>query len=525
MPNPGLTVDSQRYARVAGLVGGILLFTAMLLAPRPVDLPVPAQRMAAVALLMAAFWIGETLPLGVTALIPLVAFPLLGIMSTRAVAPRYANEWIFLMLGGFFIALAMQKWNLHKRIALHIIRLVGVSARRLVLGFMVATAFISMWVSNTATTLMMIPIALAIILEIEEVAARERPGAPSKTLRNFGVALSLGVAYSANIGGVGTLVGTFPNVVFGGMVESLFEGAPEITFAAWFLFAMPFVICFIPIMWAVLVFWLYPVRGTLIESAGDLIDRELAALGPLRRGELDTLVVACATGLLWILRRDLNLGIVTIPGWSEWLGLGGLVNDATVAIFSGCLLFLIPVNFRKGEYVMDWEWGLRVPWGLLLLFASGFAIAAGFQESGLALWIGNRLRVLGALPVPLMILLVALMITFLTEMTSNTATTTMMMPILAATAVAIGTHPFVLMLPAVVSASCAFMLPIATPPNAIAFSTERITMRQMMRAGFVLNLIGTVLVTVLVMTMGERILGAAPDSTPAWAVLREAGTP
>ncbi len=525
MPGSPSPLDSQRHARLAGLVVGVGLFAGMLLAPAPAEMPLAAQRMAAVALLMAALWVGETLPLGVTALIPLVAYPLLGIMSTREVAPRYANEWIFLMLGGFFIALAMQKWNLHKRIALHIIRRVGVSARRLVLGFMVATAFISMWVSNTATTLMMIPIALAIILEIEEVAKREQAGDLSRTVRNFGVALSLGVAYAANIGGVGTLVGTFPNVVFGGMVETLFPGAPEITFSQWFVFAFPFVIVFVPIMWAVLVFWLYPLRGTLVTSVGDLIDRQLAALGPLRRGELDTLVVAGLTALLWIFRRDLDLGIVTVPGWSGMLGLDRLVNDATVAIFSGCLLFLIPVDFRRGVYVMDWEWGARVPWGLLLLFAGGFAVAAGFQESGLALWIGHRLQVLQQFPIVVVVLVIALMITFLTEMTSNTATTTMMMPILAATAVAVGVHPYLLMLPAVVSASCAFMLPIATPPNAIAFTTERITIRQMVRAGFVLNLIGALLVTALVMTRGRTVFGADQATSPAWAVVSETDAP
>lgn len=516
---PEPAVDSQRFARLAGLVLGLLLFAGLLLMPAPRGMGPPAQRMAAVAALMAALWIAETVPLAVTALLPLALFPLLGIMSTAAVAPNYANHWVFLLLGGFFIALAMQKWNLHKRLALGIISRVGVSARRLVLGFMVATAFLSMWISNSATTMMMVPIAMAIILEIEDVARGENAGALPRNVRNFATVLPLSVAYAANIGGVGTLVGTLPNAVFAGMVTKLFPGAPEITFTEWMLFGVPFVCAFLPVMWAMLVYVLHPVRGALVEGAAAIIDRERTALGPMRRGEIYTVVVCVVTALLWVTRRRIDMGAFAIPGWSDALGLGGLVNDATIAIGMGALLFCIPVDWRRGEYVMDWAFAARLPWGLLVLFGGGFALAAGFQESGLAEWVGYRLQVLQGLPTVVMVAVVALTITFLTEMTSNTATTTMVLPIMAVTAVAMGAHPFIMMLPAVVSASCAFMLPIATPPNAIAFATERITMRQMAGAGLVMNVIGAVFVTALVVAGGFHVFGATSTALPDWAVI------
>jgi len=353
------------------------------------------------------------------------------------------------------------------------------------------------------------------------VSREEGDGTLPRNVVNFGAALALGIAYAANIGGVATLVGTFPNVVFQGQVETLMPSASPPGFTRWLMFALPFTVIFIPIIWLLMVFVLLPVRGELIGSAEDIIERELAKLGKLKRGELATLIVFVMTAVLWITRGELALGAFTIPGWSNLLGLQDVVDDATVAICMGAILFVIPLDFEKGEYVLDWPAAAKLPWGLLLLFSSGFAIAGGFTESGLSLWIGSRLEVLQQVPPVVMVFVIALVITFLTEMTSNTSTTTMMMPILYAAAIGMKTHPYVLMLPAVISASCAFMLPIATPPNAIVFTTGRVTMRQMFRTGLVLNLIGAVLVTVLIMTTGRTVMGADPSVLPDWALPHE----
>jgi sodium-dependent dicarboxylate transporter 2/3/5 len=466
---------------------------------------------------MGGWWIGESVPLGVTALVPLVAFPLLGIMPSKQVAPHYANHFVFLLLGGFFIALAMQRWNLHTRIALGIIRFVGSSARRLVLGFMLASGFLSMWISNSATAMMMMPIGLGLILKIEQMQA----GEPDPAVRNFGVCLMLGIAYAANVGGVGTLVGTFPNVVFAGMFKEFFPGGPEIGFVEWLKVGLPFVVVFIPLMWALMVLVILPIKGQIVDNADALIRDETRKLGRMSRGEAMVLAVFVTTALLWITRGDVQIGDVTIRGWaSRWTGLLGLdmpfVHDATVAMAMGILCFVLPVDRRKGVTLLDWEQAKQAPWGILLLFGGGFAIAAGFAESGLTQWVGERLNVLRDVPLPVMVAVIALVMTFLTEVTSNTATTTMMLPILAATAGVLGVNPLLLMLPATIAASCAFMLPIGTPPNAIVFASDRVSLIQMGKTGFWINLIAVAVITALVYFWVVPILGISASEAPAW---------
>jgi sodium-dependent dicarboxylate transporter 2/3/5 len=482
-----------------GLFLGLLLFVLIIAAPAWDGINVHAKNMAAVTALMATWWITEAIPIPATALLPLILFPLLGIMGAKDVSMRYADQNIFLFMGGFFIAMAMQRWNLHKRIALYIVKVLGTSPRRIVFGFMVATAFLSMWISNTATTMMMFPIGLAVIFHAASMLDKEKSGintAPGSF--NFGLALMLGIAYSASIGGIATLVGTPPNIVFAGIVKSMFPKAPEIGFLDWLKIGLPLVVIFLPVTWFYLTHIAVPPRIKRIPGGREVIQRDLRELGKMRTGEKLTLVVFVFVALSWVFRRDINLGFWVIPGWSGLLGISEYVHDSTVAIFGAILLFLLPVDFKKRVFVLNWEWALRIPWGIILLFGGGFALAAGFQTSGLAQWIGEGLSFLCGVPTIIMILCICLLLTFLTEVTSNTATTTMMMPVLGALAAATCIHPFLLMIPAAMSASCAFMLPVATPPNAIIFGSGYLRIPDMARVGFFLNLIGAIIITLIV---------------------------
>lgn len=505
---------------VIGLYLGPLLFITFLVLPVPGDLGPQAMRMAAVAALMAVWWITEAIPIPATALLPLPLFPLLGILSARETPLSYADRMIYLFFGGFLIAIAMQKVGLHRRIALYIIRAIGGSPSRLVLGFMVASAFLSLWISNTATTMMMLPIGMAVVIQMAETEGADT-GRAKVFRENFGLTLMLAIAYSASIGGVGTLVGTPPNIVMAGNVKKLFPEAPELNFLQWMLLGLPFVIIFIPIVWQILIR-----RGSQIpvrrlsalnpKSGKEYIEAQLRGLGPVRRGEKIVLTVFCLTALGWIFRRPINLGFYTTWGLTDWFE---LIDDSTVAMIMGCLLFLLPGE--KGEdkrFLMDWKTARDgMPWGILILFGGGFALASGMEATGLALWLGQRLEWLQNMPVWVMIFCTCMMLTFLTEITSNTATTTMLIPVLAAAAVAMGTHPYLLMIPATISASCAFMLPVATPPNAIVFGSGWVRIPQMARIGLWLNLIGAVLITVLVYTIGLLVFNIDPAIIPDWA--------
>jgi len=513
MSEPGIRqTTASQLRRSVGFWLGVALFGLILIWPTPDDMRPEAKYAAATVVMMGCWWVGESLPLGVTALVPLIAFPLLKIMPSHQVAPNYANQFVFLLLGGFFIALAMQRWNLHTRMALWIIRLVGTSARRLVLGFMLAAGFLSMWISNSATTMMMMPIGLGLLIKIEEMQGNR----PDRSVANFGTCLMLGIAYAANIGGVGTLVGTFPNLVFAGMFKKHFPGGPEITFVEWMKIGLPFAVVFIPVMWAYMVMAVLPIKGKVVENADELIKQEIARLGKMQRGEAMVLAVFVTTALLWIFRGDIRLGAVTLPGWAGLLGLDQYVHDATIAMVMGILCFILPADRKKGVSLLDWEHGKRAPWGILLLFGGGFAIAAGFEESGLTQWVGTQLSVLKGVPIPLIVLAIALMMTFLTEVTSNTATTTMMLPILAATAGILDVNPLLLMLPATICASCAFMLPIGTPPNAIVFASGRISIMKMAKVGFLLNLITAVFVTAFIYFWVVPVFGISLSEAPAW---------
>ena len=514
-----MPVSQRPAAPKAGRVGlrlGVAAFALLMLFPLAPD-NLPASRLSAVAALMAIWWMTEAIPLFATALMPLVLFPLLGIMAGRETAPVYVNSTIILFIGGFMIALTMQKWNLHRRIALNIINFVGGGPARIVLGFMIAAAFLSMWISNTATAVMMVPMGLAIVLQVEE---RLGEGA-----RQFSVGLMLGIAYGCSVGGLTTLVGTPPNLSFVRIYEILFPTAPRIAFGQWMIVAFPVGAVMLATAWVVITQVFYRVPAEVAVDRG-VVKRELERLGPISFEERAVLIVFAVTALLWVFRVDLNLGAFTLPGWSRLLPWPGLIDDGTVAITMASVLFFIPARNREsGSRLMGADVIPRLPWNVVLLIGGGFALAYAFQQTGLAKLIGSQFEAAGALPTFVLILLVCLALTFLTELTSNTATTEMILPILAPVALVTGTHPLVLMIPATLSASCAFMMPVATPPNAIVFGSNRLSIAEMARAGIVLNLIGALVIATLVYTLGLVVFDIDPVVVPDWAAVGKLPVP
>ena len=491
--------------RALGLVVVPLLALALLFVDLAPGQPAVA-RTAAVALLMAGWWITEPIPIPATALLPLVFFPAFGILSGKETASIYFNNLIFLFIGGFVFALAMQRWNLHRRIALSILLRVGAGPRRMIFGFMATTWFLSMWISNTATTMMMVPMAMAITAQLGERFGKERT-------RRFSVGLLLGTAYSASIGGIATLIGTPPNLSFVRILQIVFPGAPDISFASWFFFALPLSTLFLVLAWALLC-RLFVAGGSPIPAETELFRREHRALGPATVEERWVMGLFFVLVFGWMFRRDIPIFGWTIPGWSDLLPAPGFVDDGTVAIAVALALFLIPSRSRPGERLMDWETAGKLNWGIVLLFGGGFALASGFKESGLSEWLGVQLSAMQGAPPLLLVVACCAMLTFLTELTSNTATTEMALPVLASLAVAIETDPLLLMVPATLSASCAFMLPVATAPNAIVFGTGEVRMVDMMRGGILLNLIGIVLITARAGARTCQCGRAKPGTTP-----------
>ncbi len=468
-------------------------------------------RMAAVAALMAVWWITDTIPLFATALLPLILYPLLGILSTKATAPIYVNSTIFLFIGGFIIALTMEHWNLHKRIALLIIRTIGSGPSRIVLGFMAAAAFLSMWISNTATAIMMLPIGMAIISQMEsEFGAAET--------HKLALGLLLGIAYACSVGGMATLVGTPPNLAFARIFSITFPAAKPIAFGTWFIMALPLSVCFLVIIWLFLTRILFRVpKHVKIDKS--IVEKEYKGLGPMSFEERAVLVIFILTAVLWVFRKDLVLGFISIPGWSNLIPHPKLIDDGTVALVMAMLLFFIPTRspdaesptLMGGEKIID-----NMPWGIVILFGGGFALAKGFQTTGLSTLIGQNFAGIGQLHPIVMVFIICATMTFLTEVTSNTATTQMILPILASVAVQNQINPLLLMIPATLSASCAFMMPIATPPNAIVFGSGRIKIADMARTGIIINIIGIIMVTLLYF-VGPAIFGIESNVFPEWA--------
>lgn len=451
-----------------------------------------------VALLMAVLWITEVVPLAVTSLIPVALFPLFGIMDGRAVAATYFNDVIFLFMGGFLVSLAMEKWDLHKRIAYNILCFTGTSPARILLGFMLASFFLSMWISNTATAMMMLPIAMAIIRQLNELMN-------NKSSARFSVGILLGIAYSASVGGMATLVGTPPNLSFMRIFHIYFPDAPEISFYKWMLYAIPVAVLMFLFIWALLYTFFRPKREEWRDVHKNTFHDQLKEMGRRTYEQNLVFVVFVFLAVLWISRADLDFGFVMIPGWSNLLPTAKFVNDGTVAIFMALILFFIPSRSAKGDTVLEWETASKLPWNILLLFGGGFALATGFKESGLSLWFGGYLSGVANLHPFLVVFIICLLITFLTELTSNTATTEMVLPILAGIALTTDINPLMLMIPATMSASMVFMLPVATPPNAIIFGTGLVSVRQMAVTGLLINLVGAVICALMMYFWGVSL--------------------
>lgn len=466
---------------------------------------------AAVALLMAIWWITEAIPLAATALLPMVLFPALGIMDGKKVAPQYFNDVIFLFIGGFLVALAMERWHLHKRIALRILLWFGIRPRSILLGFMVATAFLSMWISNTATAMMMLPIAMAIIWKLEDTLGEG-------TVHKYAISIFLGIAYSASVGGIATLVGTPPNPALVKIFAIQFPAAPEISFSKWFVFAFPLSLVFLLIVWLFLSAMFPSPRKEAFQIDIRIFRKQYKELGKMSFEEWVVLVDFILLALLWLFRADFSLGNFRIPGWASLFGNPGFINDGVVGIAMALVLFIIPAKQPVAARIIDWNTAARLPWGIVLLFGGGFALASGFKNSGLSTWVGGQLQGLDALPPILIIAVLCLMITFLTELTSNTASAQILLPLLASLAVAIKVNPLLLMIPGTVSCSCAFMLPVATPPNAIVFGTERLQIWDMAKTGIILNFVGVLLITLAAYFWGTTVFGIDLTHFPDWAV-------
>ena len=403
--------------RTIGLFAGLFLFATLLVLPTPEDTKPEAMRAAAVALLMAAWWLTEAIPISATALVPLALFPLLGILDARTTATNYGHPFVLLLLCGFIIAKAIEVQNLHKRIALLTIKLLGTSRRLVILSFMVATAFLSMWIANLAVALLMLPIGTAMIAKEAEAGSGES---------KFGLALMLAIAYSASVGGTGTLIGTPPNMVFAGVVGELYPTAPEISFFQWLLVGIPLVVVMLPLIWLYLIKY-FKIEGRFPGSR-EVVEEELRALGPMTTAERRVLAVFILTSLGWIFRKDFTFGDFTFPGWASLLGVEAYVHDSTVAVVSVLLLFLIPSGRKnQGENgansrLMDWRAAESVPWGVVIIVGGGYAISNGFSATGFATWLGEQVTFLSGLPTFVVLLCVVFLLTFLTEINSNTAT-------------------------------------------------------------------------------------------------------
>jgi len=485
-----------------------------------------ARATIAVMAWMATWWLTEAIDISATALLPIAAFPLLGVLTVAEATAPYGSDIIFLFMGGFVIALSMQRWGLDRRVALFTLRIVGSRPASIIGGFMGVTAALSMWVSNTATAAMMLPIAISVIDLVLEQHRRAPlrdgglPG-PDQPGRNFALSLMLGIAYAASIGGIATIIGSPPNGILVQFVA--LEYGREISFAEWLLIGGPVALVFLPIAWVLITWVLYPIRIGRIEGGSELFEREYRDLGPMSRGEWATLIVFSVTALLWVLRPLLaqwTLGSAHEP-WRPFARL----SDGGVAIAAALALFVIPVkdteprsaapadtaartSVRPGrQFAMDWPTAEKLPWGILILFGGGLSLAAAVQGNGVAEFIAANTEFLRGMPTIALVFAVTTGVIFLTELTSNTATTATLVPILAGLSTGLAVMPEMLIIPATIAASCAFMMPVATPPNAIVFGSGYVTIPGMAKAGFWLNLIGAVIVTTVLYLIVLPLLG------------------
>jgi sodium-dependent dicarboxylate transporter 2/3/5 len=438
-----------------------------------------------------------------------VLIPLAGIAPVSKVSQDYGRETIFLFLGGFLLALGLQHSGAHRRIALSIVATIGSRPRRVVLGFMLAAGLLSMWLSNTSVTLLLLPITLSVL------ATATEQGADPALVRRLGVPLMLAIAHGSSIGGLSTPVGTPTNLVFRQVFPQFFPGAPEVGFAQWMLLGVPLALVFLLVAWWLFVRVLFPLPDAELLGGRDTIAELRAKLGPVRRDELVAGGLFLAAALLWITGKSLDLGALRLPGWQELFG--GRVDDPVVAIALASLLFVLPSAERRGETLLEWEHTREVPWGILLLFGGGFALASGFEASGLSAWAaGLFLGLSGSAPL-LVVAVVCAIVVLVSEFASNTATAQIAMPILKSAALALAVDPRLLMIPATLASSCGFALPVGTPPSAIVFASGYVPMRAMVRAGLVLDLLGIALIVLFTWLLAGPAFGIDPTVMPAWA--------
>ena len=484
------TSNGTNRVKYYGLFAGPLVFAILLLVPNPLPLSPEAWKVIAAASWMIIWWISEAVPIFATALIPMTLMPLLGIFSiTESTAP-YANPIIFLFMGGFLIALAMEKWNLHKRIALTLITLTGTQANGIVLGFMLATFFLSMWISNTATTVMMLPIAMSVIsLLVHELGLDQE----DKRFRRFALSLLLGIAYSANIGGASTIIGTPPNVVMVGYLEQFY--GYDLPFSNWLLIGLPICILILVLTYYMLVKWFYPNQLGHLKGSEEIIRRELSAMGPISKPEKRVLVIFVLTALGWILLQPIN----------NLLG-AKVLNNTIVGMIGGSLMFFFPLDLKKGKFLLDWEYTSRLPYGILLLFGGGLCLAKAMEITGIIELVGNYISAKGPYPFWVLVLLLTAVTLYMTEIMSNVALVTIFLPVVIGIAQGLDIPGLMLVAPVTIAASCAFMMPISTPPNAIVFASGHIRIKDMIRAGFWLNLISILVMVLFAVTILKYVI-------------------
>jgi sodium-dependent dicarboxylate transporter 2/3/5 len=477
-----------------GLYLGPILFFLTLFLFDPYGLNDASRAVLATSLWIAIWWITEALPIAVTALLPIVLFPLSGGMDLASTSAAFGHKFIFLIMGGFIIAIAIEKWNLHKRIALNVIYFIGTDVKKIILGFMVATAFLSMWISNTATSVMMLPIGIVIIKQL-----KDNPKTDADENLIFGKALMLSIAYSASIGGIATLIGTPPNMVMAGILAQTY--GYEISFLEWFIFGFPVMLLLLFICWWYLTRWAFSFEQKSFPGGIEEISRLKNELGKISYEQKVVATVFASAGVCWISRSFLLQNI--FPS----------IDDTIIAIFFALLLFVL--NTKKGnDKILQWEEAIKMPWGILLLYGGGMSLAKAFESSGLAIWIGNQMNAFGSFHLFFLLILLVTAINFLTEVTSNLATTAMLLPVLAPIAIEFDLHPFVLMAAAAVAASCAFMLPVATPPNAVVFGSGYLRIPDMVKKGFFLNLISILTIVLMVYFLLPSLWNLTPEKFP-----------
>lgn len=484
-------------ARILGLILGPILFALTMLFFNPADLSSEGQAVLASTLWVATWWITEAIPIPVTSLLPVVLLPLSGALEGNTVVSAYGNDIIFLFIGGFSLAIAMEKWNLHQRVSLGIVSWIGVSPRRIVLGFMVATAFLSMWVSNTAATMMMIPVGLAVATQAASSLNEEEH---SSDLPKFEKSIVFGIGFAATIGGLGTLIGTPPLAILSATVGELF--GETISFGTWMMFGVPLVVALLLSTWFYLVSVRYKVSFRELPGGEELIQEKRKGLGRMSFEEKTVLIVFLSVAFMWVTRSFIWQDF--IPG----------ITDGIIAIIATVVLFTLPAKSNDDKNILQWKDSVKLPWGILLLFGGGLAIAAGFVETGLSEWIGQQLRVIENADLIIVTVLVTTLVLFLTEITSNAATATMILPVIAALALSIGVHPYALMVPCAMAANCAFMLPVGTPPNAIMFGTGKIRISEMVKTGFWVNAFALVLIVVSALYLMPTLWGIDVETIP-----------